>query len=191
MGDERSDSQDKPWFAQRIRWLRRNSNQSQRQVAEAIGVKESTYANAEASHHRRLRRERVERLAHHHGLNQVEVEELIAGWQAMPESEYNRRNSKTWASRDARKSKLKAYDPLRRALLEMVSLVVGVAADPETLCSCEEPDMFAPADAAEPVRCEICNALHLLGLGAWDGPDATMSKLADMQRAEMTGKPDE
>jgi transcriptional regulator with XRE-family HTH domain len=191
MDSSNGDSPQNLLFPAWIRRLRMRADLTQREVAERIGVKESTYANAEAAKHRRLRLERVQRIAEVHGLDAAATADLVAAWQAMPESDYNQRNGKPWAERDAKRAKLRSYEPLRRALVEMVSLVLGVSPDPDTLCSCEEPDMFADPDSDAPRRCEICNALHLLDLGAWAGAEATMEKLAKLHEkleTKMTGK---
>lgn len=155
------------------------AGRTQRELAAAIGVKESTYANAEASRHRRLRMERVVRLAKYHGLTRLEADELIAGWQAMPESEYNQRNAKSWAKRDERQGKLKNHDRLKLALLEMTTMLLTNVADPGSLCTCTEVDMFAEGSSGE--QCELCDALRLLGLTGWTTLDDVVAKLAAIQ----------
>lgn len=185
MEDTNSESPDKPWFPRRIRELRIAANKTQRQVAEAIGVKESTYANAEATRHRRLRHERVLRIASYHGLDPEQTNELVAGWEALPESDYNKRNSKSWAKRDARRSKLKNHDKLKLALLEVTTLLVTSTADPDTLCACSEVDMFSEEPSSQQ-GCELCNALRLLGLTGWTNLEEVVAKLAAIQEG-MTG----
>lgn len=185
MGDENNDSQPKPWFPVRIRDLRVASGRTQREVAESIGVKESTYANAESNRHRRLRMSRVTRLAALYGMDAAQRAELIAGWEAMPESEYSQRNAKSWAARDARRSKLKNHDRLKLALLEVTTLLVTSAADPDTLCACAPVDMFAEQPAGQRT-CELCEALRLLGLTGWTNLEDVIAKLAAIQEG-MTG----
>lgn len=181
MGDSTSESPDKPWFSRRLRQLRVDSNKTQRQVAEGIGVKESTYANAEAARTRRLRLDRVNRIAQFYELTRDQADELAAGWQAMPESDYNKRNSKSWAKRDERRSKLRAHDRLRAALLEVCTLLLVDSIEPDALCSCPEVDMFADGTADPGDACELCSALRLLGLTGYTSRDAVIASLAALQ----------
>lgn len=183
MGDSHSEPPGKPWFCVRIRELRVASRRTQREVAESIGVKESTYANAEASRHRRLRLERVRDLATLYDLDRAAADALVAGWEAMPESEYNQRNAKSWAKRDERRSKLKGYDLLKLSLLELATLLVTSIDDPGGLCACS----FGASEADD--RCELCSALQLLGLSAgWTTRDEVVSGLAIAQDKLTTGK---
>jgi transcriptional regulator with XRE-family HTH domain len=192
MGDSISESpenQSKPWFSRRLRELRVAAGKTQREVADHIGVKESTYANAESSRHRRLRENRVRRIAKAYDLGPTETAELVAGWEAMPESEFNKRNSKPWKVRDARKSKLKGYDAMRAALLEVCTLLLVDSIEPDALCSCPEVDMFADATPDPDDACELCNALRLLGLTGYTSRDAAIASLAALQDkdAKVTG----
>jgi transcriptional regulator with XRE-family HTH domain len=175
MGDTNSESQEKRWFPARIRALRLAANKRQADVATAIGVKESTYANAESSNTRRLRLDRVHKLARWYGLGHVETAELVTGWEAMPESDYNKRNARPWAERDERRSKLKAHDKMKLSLLEILTLYIAREDEP---CTCPPYDVFADKQATP---CEICHALKLLGVDGWGKKDLVMAKLADIQ----------
>lgn len=160
-----------------------NHRLSQRQVAEAIGVLETTYANAESSTTRRLRSERVERLAKFYALDDAATAELVAGWNAMPESDYNRRNAKSWAQRDARRSKLKNHDPLCVGLIKVLTLLITNVPTAGALCTCE---------FGEDAPCDLCDPLRLLGIAGWTRTDDVIAKLAAAQekfeKSPNTGK---
>lgn len=183
MGDEHSESREKLWFPRRLRDLRVAAGKKQREVAVALRLTPSSYANAESANHKRISRERVDRLAKLYQLDDAQAAELVAGWEALPESEYNARQRTTYEKRKAFRSKARNHDRLKLALLEVTTQLVTTVADPETLCACPPVDMFADAPDEPPEPCELCNALRLLGLVGWTDLDDVVGKLAAAQEA--------
>lgn len=178
-----SESPEKPWFPRRLRELRVENRLSQKQVAEAVGVLEPTYANAESSRTRRLRGDRVQALAKFYALDEAKTAELVAGWKAMPESEYNKRNSKSWAERDEKKGKLKRHDPLCLSVIELAIMLVTSVETPGSFCDCE-----FDSDTS----CKLCTALQLVGLRGWTTREDVIEKLAaaqeKLEKSPNTGK---
>lgn len=156
----------------------------QRQVADAVGIPEGTYANAESSNVKKLRLDRVLTIARFYDLSEEDGNALIAAWEALPESQYNKNNAKPWAERDARRAKIKNFNKVKLALLEVTALLVTSTPDPDTLCACDKgpPELFGPAPDSPPDSpCEICNALQLLGLSGWTSQQDVIAKLARIQ----------
>lgn len=183
MEDEHSESQQKPWFCRRIRQLRVDSNQKQHEVAKSIGLNESSYANAESASHKRIRLDKVLKLARHYQLDDAATKELVEGWEALPESDYNKKNAKPWAKRDAERSKLKRHDLLEIKCIELTTLLITSVDNPNALCNCGFEDDYV---------CELCSGLKLLGLRGWTTRSEVLVELAKLQekleRAPNTGK---
>lgn len=183
MENDNSESRPRPWFSARIRDLRVKNRRTQRWVAQAVGIEEGTYANAESSLTRRLREECVLKLAEVWELDADATAELVAGWKAMPESDYNRRNTKSWAERDARRSKLKNYDKLALGLISMTTRLITNVPLAGALCDCD-------FGGDEP--CEFCADLRLLGLKGWTTREDVIEKLAaaqeKLEKSPNTGK---
>lgn len=152
-----------------------------------LNIGESSYGNAESANHKRISRDRVGQLARYYRLGEVETAELVAGWEALPQSEYNKRQATSYEVRKAYRSKAKNHDRLKLSLLEVCTQLVTNAADPATLCSCVEVDMFD--ESLQPSTCELCTALQLLGLGGFTGLDDTVARLAAAQERLTGGTP--
>lgn len=187
MGDDNSDSREKLWFPSRLRELRVEAGKKQREIAEVLKLTPSSYANAESANHKRISRERVDRLIRFYKLDDEQARQLVAGWEALPESEYNARQRTSYEKRKAFRSKARNHDRLKLALLEVTTQLVTTAPDPDALCSCPEVDMFADEPDEPPEPCELCNALRLLGLVAWTDRDDVIGKLAAAQEGLVTG----
>lgn len=185
MGDANSDSQSKLWFPARLRELRIARNLKQREVAAAAGMAESSYANAESANHKRIRLDRVVKLAEFYGLDDPARLALIAGWEALPESAYNRNMAKPWAERDARRAKLKAHDALKLSLIETLNRLIEVSAapavDPATLCTCAAGEADFLTEQQDSVSCELCDALRLAGVPGWSSKESVIAQLAAAQ----------
>jgi transcriptional regulator with XRE-family HTH domain len=193
MEGDNSDSQSKLWFPARLRELRVAAGKKQREVAAAVGMAESSYANAESANHKRIRLGKVHKLAKFYGLDDAATLELVAGWEALPESQYNRNMAKPWADRNARRAKLKNYDKLKDAAIGMFAMFVAAldmhGHDPGELCSCggpQEGDMFAETEDSSGLSCDLCGPLKLFGLAGWTNLEDVTSKLAALQE-ELTG----
>jgi transcriptional regulator with XRE-family HTH domain len=184
MGTETNESQQKLWFPTKIRELRVAANKKQREVAALLGMKPSSYANAESSNFKRMSLERVHRLARAYGLGRDDTAELVAGWDALPVSDYDKRRDAQHQRVRSVRAKAKAHDPLKLALLEVTTLLVTSVPDPGALCTCSEVDMFAEGSSGQ--QCELCDALRLLGLSGWTTLDDVIAKLAAVQEG-MTG----
>lgn len=185
MATDTDDSPEKLWFPRRIRQLRVDANKKQREVAAILGMKTSSYANAESSSFKRMSRERVLKLARAYDLDQAAAAELLAGWEALPVSDYDKRRTAEHQRTRETRSKAKLFDPLRLSLLCMTTLLCTNVDDPGALCTCGEVDMFAPESSGQQ-ECDLCDALRLLGLEGWTNLDDVVAKLAAVQEG-MTG----
>lgn len=180
------ESQDKMSFPSIIRQLRIDHGLKQREVAQIVDLKTNSYGNCEANKHKTMSLARVHRLARHYQLSPERVAGLVAAWEELPESEYVRRNKPGWERARARRGKLRQHDAMKLALVNITGLLVGMSADPGSLCSCTdgaEVDMF---DDSSGQHCELCDALRLLGLPGWTNLEDVTARLLAVQQ-EMTG----
>lgn len=165
-------------FGRMCRTLRVACGLKQRQVAEAIGVKPTTYANLESSPWKVVQRSRVERLAELFQLTPDVREALLAAWEATPLSPFGERNRERWAKRRLQRSKAKHYDRVRLSLVECLVLLVD-GAGAKSLCTC----WFGGGTADDPSRsCVICEALENAGLvDGWTDPAKMLDQLYKIQ----------
>lgn len=184
MGTDTSDSPGKLWFPRRLRELRVDRGKKQREVAKLLGMKSSSYANAESCNFKRMSRDRVLRLAKAYQLGSTDTAELVAGWEALPVSDYDKKRDADHQRVRTTRAKAKAHDPLKLSLLEVTTMLVTSVSDPGALCTCTEVDMFAEGSSSQ--QCELCDALRLLGLTGWTTLDDVVAKLAAIQEG-MTG----
>lgn len=175
------DSQPKMKFPSMCRDMRVAHNLRQREVADAIGVKVSSYGNVESNNHKTIAIDRVKKLASFYTLDEAATAALIAAWEELPASEYSQKQTKSYAERNARRSKARNHDRLKVALLEMTTIHIAAAASPDELCTCARDDFFTPSEETE--ACEVCNALQLLGLSGYTNRDEVIAELAKLQEA--------
>lgn len=172
MVSDNGDTPQKLWFPNRLRELRLAAGKKQREVGVAIGMLERSYANVETSNFKRMRLDRVHRLAKFYGLDNADTNALVSGWEALPPSPYNQRMAKPWAVRKETKSKLKSYDRMRDVLAGLTALLIATHPDPGTLCNCSFDGSTV---------CELCDALRELGLHGWTTSEQVMKELAALQ----------
>jgi len=163
MHDGNMDSQDKMKFPAMCRQLRVDRGLKQREVADHLGIRTSSYGNVESNNHKTMSIDRVKKLARFYVLDEQETAALIAAWNELPTSDYNDRQAKTWEARKAFRSKARNHDRIRDSLLGVTTLLVTSVADERLLCSCPARDE-AQLFAAEDEECELCSALVLLGV---------------------------
>lgn len=168
-------------FGPMCRELRQAARLKQREVAERVGIAVTTYGNLESNKHKTVRRERAEAIARSFGLGAEMRAQLLAAWEAQPVSEYSQRQRESWNKRNLTRGKARGFDRAMTALLELASLLVTSVPDAGALCACPEPDLFADPPESEPVPCELCNALQLLGLSGWTTLDQVVAVLAKIQ----------
>lgn len=168
------------------RQLRLDNRLRQREVAAACGIKASSYGNVECNNHKTIALDRVNLLADVYGLNEQAKAEFIAAWNELPMSTYSAKQTKTYLQRRETRSKVKNHDRLKLSLLELAVLTMTRDADPDTLCSCPEPDLFAGPDEQPQPPCELCTALQLLGLTGYTTVADVMEKLAAIQDSMVT-----
>lgn len=176
-----NESHQKLWFPRRIRELRVAAGKKQREIADRIGMKANSYANAESSNFKRMSRERVEKLAAVHSLDPAATAQLLAGWEQLPIMEFKQRQAETFEKRKVFRSKLKGFDRMKNALAGLVALLLTVHPSAGELCICTfgEPDR----------PCELCDALKMLGIAGWTTQDEVMRQLAELQeKIANTGK---
>jgi hypothetical protein len=131
-----------------------------REVAAAIGIKTSTYGNVETSPYKVLGRDRVERLAELFGLEGAERAAFIAVWERCPLSPWGLRRRAHFERQRARRSISRHYPRLKLALIETLSLLLGVAQG-RSLCTC----LFGGGTVYDTRRnCEFCEAVEALGI---------------------------
>lgn len=157
-----------------------SSHLRQRQVADAIGVKPSTYGNIESSNHKVVRRERVVDLAKFYELDAGDSERLLAAWEQLPASEFNLRQAGRRRERSAFRVNAREAPKLRLALVEVLGVLLGVTDDP---CACV-PASEVAGDPRPP--CEVCSALHVLGLSSWTSRDVVAEQLSALQDSMTT-----
>src|SRR5882762_8687714 len=152
----------------------------QREVAQAIGVKLSTYGNVESASHRVISAERAQRLAATFQLEGEKRAEFLSAWERTPLSEYSLKQREYWKKSNSLRSKSKGYDRIFQAMTDLVALTVTAAEQPAgwALCACGLDGKLE----GDPSRsCEMCEALFALGLPAFTTGDAVMSQLAELQ----------
>lgn len=157
-----------------VRDLRIKKRLKQREVAEYIGVKLSTYGNVECSPHKVIGLDKVHRMIDLYGLTGDPAKSLIAAWEQVPLSEYGARLTKTWEKRARMRSKVKHYDRMMRSLAEVLGLSLQPLSDyyKGRVCSCS-------FDREEP--CEVCMALENLGLDRFTTIEAAQDQIARLQ----------
>lgn len=161
-------------FPKMVRDLRVAGRYRQREIAEAIGIAQSSYGNLESLNRITCRVDKVERLALFYGLPQDKANELIAAYRELPRDAFQQRKLDKLNAARAARSKSKQFDGMRKALVDMLGLLIAVAPDPETLCACEP---------GSDDRCEVCFALAELGLQPWTNSTDALAQLAALQDA--------
>lgn len=172
--------------------MRKVNNLKLRQVAEAIGLKVSSYSNAESSNMKRMSESKVRALAGLYRLGGQETEALIELWREQPVSEYSQRQRDRWAERNARRNKARMADRLALSLVEILTAYLSDQ-DPATadrLCTCPEVDLMNDVTIDTYVDCEVCTALKLCGVKASirDGLPPVVAELAAEQSRLLGGK---
>lgn len=141
------------------RTLRIQKGLKQREVAAAIGVKNSTYGNVESSQWKVINRDRAAKLIGLYALPPDRAAELLAAWDRCPISPGGQQRKQFWAKRNELRSKAKNHDPLKLALVELLGLHLMAVPDAE-ICACD----FGTV-------CGVCSALARLGLGPFTPAD--------------------
>src|SRR3954464_5640257 len=133
-------SREKLRFPTRLRELRVAAGKKQHEIAAVLGFqKAGSYSNAESANHKRISRDRVILLAKFYGLDAAATEELLAFWEELPVSEWSKGQSEGAKAKRVVAVRAKAADELRFSLVEVLSLLLSVAPDPDALCSCSPP----------------------------------------------------
>lgn len=161
-------------FGIMCRELRVQKGLKQREVAEFIGVKLSTYGNVESAPHRVIREEKAARIAELYHLDPVRRAALILAWARTPLSEYSEKQRASWRRRSAYRSKAAGYDRLQASLVEMVSFVLAVAPAGQ-LCTC---GLDGKSESDSTRACELCTALEALGLPAFTTAEDATAQIA-------------
>jgi transcriptional regulator with XRE-family HTH domain len=164
------ESKPKSDFAKMCRTLRVQKGLKQREVAEGIGVKPSTYGNIESSPWKVVGIEKVERMIQLYGLGPPRSDELRDAWSRVPLSAYGEKQRQTWERRNRQRSKAKHHDRLKRSLCEVLGLLLPEY--PHTVCACS-------FDREEP--CEVCMAFENLGLPPFKDMPTAIRDLAKLQ----------
>jgi transcriptional regulator with XRE-family HTH domain len=171
-------------FPALCRELRLARRLKQREVADAIGIKANSYGNVEVTNHKTINRERVLRLARFHELDEARTAELVAAWEELPESDYNKRQTKSFAQRREGRSKARNHDLLLVSLLEVTTLLVTSVPEGALLCACtaDDADEWGAAPESITESCELCTALERLGVAdGYTTRDEVIAKLAAVQ----------
>lgn len=134
------------------RTLRIQKGLKQREVAEAIGVKGSTYGNVESSQWKVINRDRAAKLIGLYGLDPQRAALLLSAWDRCPISPGGEKRREFWKKRNELRSKARNHDPLKLALVELLGLHLMAVPDAE-VCACDFGQV-----------CGVCNALERVGL---------------------------
>lgn len=153
------------------RELRIQKGLKQREVAEAIGVKASTYGNVESSAFKVVGVQKVARMAALYKLTPAELSALSDAWERCPLSPYGEKQRKHWERRNRLRSKAKHFDRVFLSLIEVLGAFLPKLSD-EDACCCE----FGGERS-----CEVCAALENLGLPPYTTKDKVMADLARLQ----------
>lgn len=159
------------YFGELCRIMRKDKGLKLREVAEAIGVTTSTYANIESSQWRVVGEDRANLIANFHNLGDPARAELLASWRETPLSEYGRKRADKWKLQNARRSLAKRVPGLESALVELLCLQIGDHGD--DACRCGFDGKLEDSDRA----CELCEALAALGLPAFTSADKAIGLL--------------
>ncbi|SRR6266568_2122555 len=171
-------------FAMMCRELRVQKGLKQREVAERIGVKTSTYGNIECSEFKVIRAERVSRLIALYQLAPDRASAFSAAWARCPLSPYGEKQRKTWETRNKQRSKAKNHDRMQWSLCLVLGVHIGLT-DSDKVCVCQP-------FGGDP--CEVCEALTVLGLDTYTTREVAIDQLSKLQgkleaaRAAAAGK---
>lgn len=164
-------------FGNICRELRVAKSLKHRDISIVIGVAVSTYSNVESAPHVIVRRDRALKLADFHGLVDEPRARFLAAYDALPLSEFGIKQRERWSKMNVRRSKARHHDALQLSLVEMISLSLSVAPDPDTLCACD----FVGGTIDDPTRpCELCAALDALGLPMFTTKERAIDDLAKL-----------
>jgi len=164
----------KSGFGILARELRVKNGLKQREVAEKIGIKLSTYGNVESSPWKVIRRERAQKLCEVYNLNEMDSANVMAMWELCPLSPEGQKNKAHWQRKNRIRSKAKNHDRVAASLIEMCSLAIELSAQGE-VCNCG----FGGVTEADPTRsCEFCTAMEALGLPPFTTDAAAIDALA-------------
>lgn len=184
------DSRGKLEFPSICRSLRIQHGLTQAKVADAIGVKHSSYGNVESANYVVIGQKKVEALARLYDLNENDTQQMINYWKLLPVHEYTSKNRERWKEKNAQRSKAKAHDALWRAAVEAFGIVAGIMFDEQwspdkcaSLCACDKSPGVHPPSANHPsLRCEFCTCLEVLGMPeGWTDLETVTAKLAEHQ----------
>lgn len=165
-------------FAKLCRENRMRTRFKQREIAEKIGIKTSTYGNVESSPFRIIREDRADALGALFGLSEADHNRFMAAFRKLPLSEYGEKQRDVWKRKNAQRNRAKLCLRVQIALVEVLSMLLASVPDPGSLCSCS----FERADT-----CEICAALEVLGLPPYTTVEraaAQLERLATKLTAE-------
>jgi len=158
-------------FAMMCRALRVEKNLKQREVAQVIGVKLSTYGNVESSQYKVINRNKAFRLAEFYRLSPDRAAKLLDAWDACPLSPGGEVRRERWKLINERRAKAKNHDRMKLNLIELLGCRLMDIPD-EQLCECS---------FGEPL-CVTCAALDALALPPYTASDR--EKLFDQLHRE-------
>lgn len=171
-------SSQKTEFSILCRELRMGRHLKQREVAQGIGVKPSTYGNIESSKWMVVGQERARVLAKFYDLDRDGTDRLIDAWHKLPLSPYGEKRRKTFARSNAQRSKARHHDKLMLSLCEVLGLLLPMVPE-ERICACDLTS-----------TCEVCAALENIGLTTFTNLPATIDALAKLQgKLELAAAP--
>lgn len=156
-------------FNKMVRALRVSAGLKQREVAVAMGIKDSTYGNVECSPHRVIGIEKVRALAKFYELPESQATVLVAAWEATPLSEFAEKRKPAWDRQNRLRYKARHHDRVFASLAEVLGILIPALPEGQ-VCSCELDGQL----------CAVCGALDNLGLAPFESHDKTMAKLAKL-----------
>lgn len=166
------DTPPKSDFAILCRELRVKNGLKQREVADAIGVKHSTYGNVESSRFKIIGSHKVAKLIKLYSLPPDQAAKLSAAWERVPLSQYGERAREMWRKRNLQRSLAKRVPALEDALVQVICLQIADHGD--DTCRCGFDGKLEGTDRA----CEICEGLVALGLPTFTTAEEMIDLLA-------------
>ncbi len=134
------------------RELRLERGLKQREVADLIGVKTTTYGNTESSEYKVVNRKRAALIAEVYGLDHHRTTSLLEAWDRCPLSPFGEKRKDYWEKLNRIRNKAKNHDPLKFATVGLLGIVLMDRPD-EQACSC----------AIDGSKCLVCYALERVG----------------------------
>ncbi len=163
-------------FGIMCRSLRKAKRLKLREVAQVLGIANSTAGNLESCAFKVVSRDKAMRLAAFYELHAKDLADFISAWEAWPLSQHGKKRREYWAKQNERRSKAKNHDPLKLALVELLGLHIMALPEAE-VCACDFD-----------IQCGVCGALDRIGIDPFTPADRDkiLARLGKVQQELLT-----